>query len=582
MLPSPHTYTLPVWHFCLFPAILLPCNINQDLYDLRRDRDLSSTRPLPWWPSLNSTFKGCLRGNVMAKNKSSNGNVITDAVIDELNRLIQDIRSKYPRPIAYDVIRSHPDLERCRINLIYEYFSVVDEIEKDKKPSKKVRPKVRQDYLKRLLSPLIKLNRLHPSGENPYRKFDGTYPFIEEKIWIDREIDFKKCHYDKKKYSINFEDSKPLEWFDPDAKNITIWNEYQAYMTKKKEKDAKRKAMSLAERFRSTSAPAPLSTLDEGKTSVYEHYKKWLPELTQKKIKSEDLLDQILVCYTIKRALNGDKKAIDKLYSLYKDAAIGIAVKMAKKRKLNISEINEIKQEARISLNLLISGLEPEYIIDSLLKEDSEHSKIPLWVEIFFFWYFSDHVPKEFDKMKQKPSGWGEFEVDYLLNPIAIIDAYTFWQNSPILVRKFNSSSFRPFKKTNLTTWLFGTKTNYKNGKFCQLISDVIDSYWEMKKKGSFQKLCKDDLLYDELSNNRGKKLENSLEKQRHDMTDEEIEQVIKDICKKGISKRDAEIFVKNKVQKCSKVKLAQEYDLSRMTIHRICKNILKIYTSTV
>ena len=76
--------------------------------------------------------------------------------------------------------------------------------------------------------------------------------------------------------------------------------------------------------------------------------------------------------------------------------------------------------------------------------------------------------------------------------------------------------------------------------------------------------------------------LENSLEKQRLDMTDEVIKQVIDSICSKSISKRDAEIFVKNKVQKCSKVKLAQEYDLSRMTIHRICKKILKIYTSTV
>ncbi len=256
---------------------------------------------------------------------------------------------------------------------------------------------------------------------------------------------------------------------------------------------------------------------------------------------------------------------------------------MAEKQGLNIWEIEEIKQEARISLNLLISGLKPEYIINSLLMEDGKHSKIPLWVENFFFWYYSDHVPKEIDKIMKRQTGRLDgIEIDYLLNTISSIDAYTFWQNSPILVRKFNSSSFRPIKKTNLTTWLFGTKTNYKKGKFCQLISDVIDSYWKMKKKGSFQKLCKDDLLREELSNNREKMLKNSLEKQRLDMTDDEIKQVIKYICKKGISKRNAEIFVKNQVQKCSKVKLAQEYDLSRMTIHRICKNILKIYTSTV
>ena len=520
----------------------------------------------------------------MSAKKSSNGNVITDAVIDDLHRLIQDIRSKHPHPLTYDVIRSHPDLERCRVSLIDEYLSVVAEIEKGKKPL----PKVRQDYLKRLLSPLKKLNRIHPSGENPYLKCDGTYRFIEEKIWIDKEIDIKRCHYDKEKYSIDFEYSKPLDYFDPAAKNITIWNEYKEYMTKKKEKDAERKAMSLVRRFESTSAPVPITPLNAGRTSVEELYKKWLPELTQGKMKSKDLLDQILVCYTIKRALNGDQKAVDKLYSLYESAAIRRAEKMAKKRRINmraeklnisktddISETDDISHEAKRVLYSLISGSKPEYIINSLLAEDSEHSKIPLSVEIFFFWYYSDYVPKEIDKiMKRQPGKLDGLDIDYFLNPVAIIDAYTFWQNSPKRARKFNSDSFRPNKETNLTTWLLGTETNYMQGKLCQLISDEIDSYWKMKEERGSQQLTKDDLLHEEVSNNSGKMLENSLGKQRPDMTDEEVKQAIELICKRGISKRDAEIFVKNQVQKCSKVELAQEYDLSRMTIHRICKKI--------
>jgi hypothetical protein len=346
--------------------------------------------------------------------------------------------------------------------------------------------------------------------------------------------------------------------------------------------------MSLVRRFESTSAPVPITPLNAGRTSVEELYKKWLPELTQGKMKSKDLLDQILVCYTIKRALNGDQKAVDKLYSLYESAAIRRAEKMAKKRRINmraeklnisktddISETDDISHEAKRVLYSLISGSKPEYIINSLLAEDSEHSKIPLSVEIFFFWYYSDYVPKEIDKiMKRQPGKLDGLDIDYFLNPVAIIDAYTFWQNSPKRARKFNSDSFRPNKETNLTTWLLGTETNYMQGKLCQLISDEIDSYWKMKEERGSQQLTKDDLLHEEVSNNSGKMLENSLGKQRPDMTDEEVKQAIELICKRGISKRDAEIFVKNQVQKCSKVELAQEYDLSRMTIHRICKKI--------
>ena len=241
----------------------------------------------------------------------------------------------------------------------------------------------------------------------------------------------------------------------------------------------------------------------------------------------------------------------------------------------DISETDDISHEAKRVLYSLISGSKPEYIINSLLAEDSEHSKIPLSVEIFFFWYYSDYVPKEIDKiMKRQPGKLDGLDIDYFLNPVAVIDAYTFWQNSPKRARKFNSDSFRPNKETNLTTWLLGTETNYMQGKLCQLISDEIDSYWKMKEERGSQQLTKDDLLHEEVSNNSGKMLENSLGKQRPDMTDEEVKQAIELICKRGISKRDAEIFVKNQVQKCSKVELAQEYDLSRMTIHRICKKI--------
>ncbi len=506
----------------------------------------------------------------MAENKSSNGNVITDAVIDDLNRLIQDIRSKYPHPLTYDVIRLHPDLERCRASLIDEYFSVVAEIEKGKKPSRKVR----QDYLKKLLSPLRRLSRIHPSGENPYLELDGTYPFIEEKIWIDKEIDIKKCHYDKKKYSIDFEYSKPLDYFDPDAKNIIIWNEYNEYIAKKKKKDAKRKAMKLTEVFTLTSAPAPIAPLDAGKTSVEELYKKWLPELTQERIKSKDLLDQILVCYTIKRALNGDQKAIDKLYSLYEVAATRIAKKMAEKRYLNESEIDEIKQEAKMTLDLLISGLKPEYIIDSFLMEDSSHSKTPLEVEIFFFWYFTDHVPGEIDRiMKRQPYRLDGLEIDYLLNPIAIIDAYTFWKDTPKRIKKFNSFSFRPKKETNLTTWLFGINklpvkgvtSGFMQGRLCQHIDEILAEYYQARlvkktlKKYNIARIKKEWEKWKNVP-----KLSIALD-------NESIEDARNRLTKRGLSARNIEIVIQ-KLKGISNSEIAKTNNLSKRHIMRIYK----------
>ncbi len=69
----------------------------------------------------------------MSAKNSSNGNAITDDAIDDLDRLIQDIRSKHPHRVACEAISSHPALERCRANLIVDYYSVVGEIKKGKK-----------------------------------------------------------------------------------------------------------------------------------------------------------------------------------------------------------------------------------------------------------------------------------------------------------------------------------------------------------------------------------------------------------------------------------------------------------------
>ena len=56
-----------------------------------------------------------------------------------------------------------------------------------------------------------------------------------------------------------------------------------------------------------------------------------MPSLSQETITSTDLLDQVLVALTIKKALNGNEEAIEKLYTLYEGAAEALAVKFAAK-----------------------------------------------------------------------------------------------------------------------------------------------------------------------------------------------------------------------------------------------------------
>ncbi len=491
--------------------------------------------------------------------------VITDDLINDMVSCIDVIRSKHSQTDAYQFIKLlNPILEPFRIKLIGEYFQVVAEIEKDKR---RLSPAGRRTYLTRLLTPLIKLNSLHPSGKNPYLEPDGTYPFMEEKIWIDKEINIKELQYDKQKYSIDFEYSKPFDWFDPDAPNITIWDEYRAYIDKKEKKDSEAKARGI--KF------IPIAPLDEGKTSIRELYKKWLPTLTEDKIKSDDLLDQILVCFTIKRALNGDEKAIEKLYNLFENTAVGIAVNMALKRQIAKSYIwdgkegGDFKQEARVCLRFLIAGSKPEDIVSSLSKGE----KVPLQIEKFYFWYYSDYVPKELDRiMKHSSNRLDRLEIDYLLNPIAPIDDYTSWQNTPKRIVKFNSGSFRPGGGTHyFTTWLFGTNRNYMQGRFCQVISERIDCYWKMKKEVLWNPSDLDQLEQEESSNDTPSLSDGApLDVLCHYETMKKVNDFI---CSKGISKRDAEIFIKN-VEGQSKTALAQEYELSRMQIYRICKTI--------
>ncbi|MBC6934042.1 MAG: hypothetical protein DYG83_17550 [Candidatus Brocadia sp. AMX2] len=122
---------------------------------------------------------------------------------------------------------------------------------------------------------------------------------------------------------------------------------------------------------------------------------------------------------TIKRALNQDKKAIDKLCSLFQ--GIAEAVKMAKKRGLK-RYTDDIKQEARILLWSMIKGFSPKQILDGLTH--NVNFSIPKSVETFYLYWLSQEVPK---RLNEYPL-IDPFDVLVLLNPASPIASEIKWK----------------------------------------------------------------------------------------------------------------------------------------------------------
>ena len=75
-------------------------------------------------------------------------------------------------------------------------------------------------------------------------------------------------------------------------------------------------------------------------------------------------------------------------------------------------------------LRLMISGYQPGQIISCLLNDKNDIFSIPRTIEGFYFWWLSEYVPDEIDKIANRPG-----EIDYLLNPYSIIDSDTSFKN---------------------------------------------------------------------------------------------------------------------------------------------------------
>ncbi len=357
--------------------------------------------------------------------------------------------------------------------LIKKYFTAVEEAKKNKK----LPP---EEKLKILISPLSEIQKITFPNYPKYHQFvDDRY------IDLERELDLKRLTPDSGKYTILGDgELQILRILNTESKYIILNDYYE---------------ISYNDRI-----------------SVSDIYNRGLLPLNQETLRSKDLLTQILVCYTIKRALNGDDKAIQKLYDLYKDGGQGIAVKIGKRFRL-FQEIEDMKQDALILLGFLITGFRPDDILERLLKDKSDRTimAFPKWVKNFYIYYLSEYVPKRLgtilaeseeinrligfanglssgkiskadltkqdectreaiEKLQNKNiTGAVEWlrsiigvlglEVVTLLNLYTPIQDGTVWKHTPKRLNRFNTYSFQPgIKKMgprwNLTTWLFGRR----------------------------------------------------------------------------------------------------------------------------
>lgn len=466
-----------------------------------------------------------------------------------------------------------------RTKLIEEYLQAVEEVKKDKKLS-------RSESLKKLLTPLV---NLHNTIVSP--NYESHRKFIKEDVDLRKELDLKSLIPDTAKYAIiEGTELRELGILRVDNKDVWLSEKYTDYLSfcaqVKPISETEFEKILYKKEYLGQDKQNPLNNALDIEPflplySVSDIYGLWLPTLTQEKIKSNDLLDRILVTYTIKRALNKDGKAIDKLCSLFQDTAEAVAVKMAKKRWL-ASHINDIKPEAGLLLRLIISGFSPKQILTSLTQ--NVNFSVPKSVESFFIYWLTEPVPEQ---LKKYPL-IDPFDVLVALYPANLINAKVTWQITPKAVRRFNSYSFRPNSKANLYTWLFGATKKAKNktitsghmqGRFCQLFSERLDEY----TKG-YVDTCVDEnnitagniqampANRQRTQGERATPMFCSKETIEEDIEKEEtLEYIESRLLKRGIQERNVKILVL-KQKGHSYAEIAKLCEISRRHAIRICK----------
>lgn len=493
----------------------------------------------------------------------------------------------------YEITKSH--LLEC-------YLQAVEEVKRGENlPT--------DEKLKKLLVPLICYNQLDPFG-NPI-------PFVEESVDIERDLDIENLRYDEERYQIY--DVKG-DQIDASRVHGLVTSSSYIFVGENSDSDLQNS------RGGEVVGSDPIFHL--GKISLRDLHKEWLPLLNQEKITSRDLLDQVLVAYTIKQALNGNENAIQKLCDLYKDAAEALAVKFANRFGLR-QEIKDLKTDVQLLLRFVVSGFRPEDIISQLLGDNSEKviKVIPPWVKHFLIYYFSEYIPRRMERniretqtnqdlisdLAKIPSDHRKNEVEQeialmkvrnarlhfewigIFSPYAPLQADTLWKGTPKRINRFNSYSFRPGLKEmgprwNLTTWLFGRKGEIDTlaksqredgtrgkawqpyGKLYQLLRDKYIPL--IKKKSKTESLDHNDDFHEQVGN-KGKRSKIHSLRAKEGSLEKSPEQIVDQLVKHGATPRDAEIFTKWKFLKSHTQKeLEKEYALSERWIRNICRRV--------
>jgi len=432
--------------------------------------------------------------------------------------------------------------------LVKKYLLTTQDVRDEKDKS----PETRRKNLKKLLEPIIWLNKLIHGKDNPYRinfpAWEGRpynrsfYPFINEDIIdLDNEIDVSKLKKNPPKYHLYY-----------NGNIINMLHDKISFPTRRE-------------------------------SLLAEYYDKWILKITPETMRGNvDLLDNVLFIHAIKRALNGDKKTTEKLYSIYERMAEAEAIKIAEKWKIKKCYYDDIKSDAKFILQHIISGLRPEPLIADLQKEERDKTLLtPEWVENFYIWYYSEYLPpllhEGVDLFEKNPDDFLlQQTIINFLSPYMTINTLTNWKSKDN-TRIFNSESFRPTKKSNLTVWIFGTKKDPMLGKFRQLMNGILKRYVSEENliygqefdenEDYFKKKDSEERDIIEKIDSKGTKIIDNEKTETNEMIGSLLEMI-------NTSPRDAEIYIRHKVYKEKQAKIGKLFSLSREQINRIIREV--------
>ena len=399
-----------------------------------------------------------------------------------------------------------------------------------------------EDKLRRLILPLRDM--LH--DDSP--KFDSHIRVTDQgHIDLKNEIDTENLHYDYEKYDIQRPINTGTQWLlETDVQAISLSEKYSDYLdfcsdiepvpeTEFENIYKNTRFETTVEKSKWKRVPDALICLPERMT-IKQVHDLWLSTLTEKTIIMRDLLQQILVTYTIKRAQNGHEPSARRLFSLFekqvkferredhivlnKHTVRNIKGLMSSTLNADLENVDfydqDIIQTARGYLWLILTGFNPRQIVDGIVK-DNESRPVPTKIKKFYLRHFTEEVPKRLlettrelsryevifslcERMIQQLTSRSEqapdagetlqklenlkrqvewtindlgITVDTLLNPYhPIMEGY--WLDGKEKAHIFNSYCYRPNKKGNLTVWLFGPEGSPEYGRVHQLVRDEL------------------------------------------------------------------------------------------------------------